>query len=171
MCCWNITVIAEQVMVADTIYVDGPSVCTLRVEETATRRSFIVSSNCIILHKQHNMALLVDKHRPRNLEALNYHPELSERLRALVRTTARYHAAAALTVHLTGTKRRFSSPSCVRTVWRRQEDAHCRDSQGALWAWCREDQNRRPRLPDHLKPQARIQHRRVRLSPRNHTLR
>lgn len=30
------------------------------------------------------MALLVDKHRPRNLEALNYHPELSERLRALV---------------------------------------------------------------------------------------
>jgi replication factor C subunit 3/5 len=31
------------------------------------------------------MALLVDKHRPRNLEALNYHPELSDRLRALVR--------------------------------------------------------------------------------------
>jgi hypothetical protein len=31
------------------------------------------------------MALLVDKHRPRNLEALSYHPELSDRLRALVR--------------------------------------------------------------------------------------
>jgi len=31
------------------------------------------------------MALLVDKHRPRNLDALSYHPELSERLRALVR--------------------------------------------------------------------------------------
>jgi replication factor C subunit 3/5 len=30
------------------------------------------------------MALLVDKHRPRNLEALSYHPELSDRLRALV---------------------------------------------------------------------------------------
>lgn len=30
------------------------------------------------------MALLVDKHRPRNLDALNYHPELSDRLRALV---------------------------------------------------------------------------------------
>ena len=30
------------------------------------------------------MALLVDKHRPRNLEALDYHPELSDRLRALV---------------------------------------------------------------------------------------
>ena len=37
----------------------------------------------------HNMALLVDKHRPRNLEALNYHPELSERLRALVRILCR----------------------------------------------------------------------------------
>lgn len=30
------------------------------------------------------MALLVDKHRPRNLEALSYHPDLSERLKALV---------------------------------------------------------------------------------------
>lgn len=34
------------------------------------------------------MALLVDKHRPRNLEALSYHPELSDRLRALVRMPA-----------------------------------------------------------------------------------
>ncbi|KAH7075896.1 P-loop containing nucleoside triphosphate hydrolase protein [Paraphoma chrysanthemicola] len=32
------------------------------------------------------MALLVDKHRPRNLEALSYHPELSERLRALAQS-------------------------------------------------------------------------------------
>lgn len=32
------------------------------------------------------MALLVDKHRPRNLEALSYHPDLSDRLRALVWT-------------------------------------------------------------------------------------
>jgi replication factor C subunit 3/5 len=30
------------------------------------------------------MALLVDKHRPRSLDALSYHHELSERLRALV---------------------------------------------------------------------------------------
>ncbi|GAB7329930.1 hypothetical protein MBLNU13_g01634t1 [Cladosporium sp. NU13] len=29
------------------------------------------------------MALLVDKHRPRSLEALSYHPELSDRLKAL----------------------------------------------------------------------------------------
>jgi hypothetical protein len=30
------------------------------------------------------MALLVDKHRPRSLNALSYHPELSDRLQALV---------------------------------------------------------------------------------------
>ena len=30
------------------------------------------------------MALLVDKHRPRFLDALSYHPELSDRLKALV---------------------------------------------------------------------------------------
>ena len=32
------------------------------------------------------MALLVDKHRPRSLEALSYHADLSERLRSLVRS-------------------------------------------------------------------------------------
>ncbi|RMZ74307.1 replication factor c subunit 5 [Pyrenophora seminiperda CCB06] len=32
------------------------------------------------------MALLVDKHRPRNLEALSYHPDLSDRLRALAQS-------------------------------------------------------------------------------------
>jgi replication factor C subunit 3/5 len=31
------------------------------------------------------MALLVDKHRPRSLDALSYHPELSDRLKALVK--------------------------------------------------------------------------------------
>lgn len=31
------------------------------------------------------MALIVDKHRPRSLDALTYHDELSERLRSLVR--------------------------------------------------------------------------------------
>lgn len=30
------------------------------------------------------MALLVDKHRPRTLDALTYHQDLSDRLRALV---------------------------------------------------------------------------------------
>jgi hypothetical protein len=31
------------------------------------------------------MALLVDKLRPRTLDALTYHPDLSDRLRSLVR--------------------------------------------------------------------------------------
>ena len=31
-----------------------------------------------------SMALLVDKHRPRSLEALSYHADLSERLKSLV---------------------------------------------------------------------------------------
>ena len=34
------------------------------------------------------MALLVDKHRPRNLEALSYHPDLSDRLKALVSSSS-----------------------------------------------------------------------------------
>lgn len=32
------------------------------------------------------MALIVDKHRPRSLDTLTYHPELTDRLRALVCT-------------------------------------------------------------------------------------
>ena len=32
------------------------------------------------------MALIVDKHRPRTLDTLTYHEELSDRLRSLVRT-------------------------------------------------------------------------------------
>jgi len=38
------------------------------------------------------MALLVDKHRPRSLEALSYHPDLSERLRSLVSRAYDGHA-------------------------------------------------------------------------------
>jgi hypothetical protein len=37
------------------------------------------------------MALLVDKLRPRNLDALSYHPELSDRLRSLVRDLLLHH--------------------------------------------------------------------------------
>jgi len=36
------------------------------------------------------MALLVDKLRPRTLDALSYHPELSDRLRSLVRDLISY---------------------------------------------------------------------------------
>jgi replication factor C subunit 3/5 len=34
------------------------------------------------------MALLVDKHRPRSLETLTYHHDLSDRLRSLVSSFA-----------------------------------------------------------------------------------
>ena len=55
------------------------------------------------------MALLVDKHRPRSLDALSYHPELSDRLKALVRlsecarTSFRIHSANG-----------FCEPGCQR---------------------------------------------------------
>jgi hypothetical protein len=52
-----------------------------------TRRVFQLHQNQrlhITPQSRFTMALLVDKHRPRNLEALSYHPELSDRLRALV---------------------------------------------------------------------------------------
>jgi hypothetical protein len=59
---------------------------TLRVART--RRTYhpptAANSRTTPQHIQ-TMALLVDKHRPRSLEALSYHPELSDRLRALVR--------------------------------------------------------------------------------------
>jgi hypothetical protein len=53
------------------------------------------------------MALLVDKHRPRNLEALSYHPELSDRLRALVRSSGFQRAITAQLIRHShaGTKR------------------------------------------------------------------
>ena len=35
------------------------------------------------------MALIVDKHRPRSLDSLTYHHELSSRLQSLVRSTHR----------------------------------------------------------------------------------
>jgi hypothetical protein len=43
------------------------------------------SLNTSIQNFELKMALLVDKLRPRTLDALSYHPELSDRLRSLVR--------------------------------------------------------------------------------------
>lgn len=45
----------------------------------------IPSSHSHIFKSWIKMALIVDKHRPRSLDALTYHPELSERLQSLVR--------------------------------------------------------------------------------------
>jgi hypothetical protein len=45
------------------------------------------------VHKLLKMALIVDKHRPRSLDTLTYHEELSDRLRSLV-------SDSALTTHI-----------------------------------------------------------------------
>lgn len=55
--------------------------------------TIVQSKKPISKHASHRhllkMALLVDKHRPRSLDALSYHPELSDRLKALVMLPAR----------------------------------------------------------------------------------
>jgi len=70
-----------------------------------------------------------------------------------------------------GAKPGFSPPPHHRPIRRRKEDENCRDLERALWARCREDQDRCPRLPDQQQPQARVQHCRLCLPPRNHPLR
>ena len=50
-------------------------------------------------YRKDKMALLVDKYRPRSLEALTYHENLSERLRSLVRPFP-WSATTLLTVNL-----------------------------------------------------------------------
>jgi hypothetical protein len=64
------------------------------------------------------MALLVDKHRPRTLVELTYHPELTQRLSALVRASA---ARRRLT--RPGLERRLPAHPALRPRRRRQEDA------------------------------------------------
>jgi hypothetical protein len=63
-----------------------------RVRETrqfTTAQSKNIDANHELHQQLSTMALLVDKHRPRSLDALSYHPELSDRLRALVKPPAR----------------------------------------------------------------------------------
>jgi hypothetical protein len=49
------------------------------------RASELFDRQLRIFTNHDNMALLVDKHRPRSLDDLTYHHDLSERLRSLVR--------------------------------------------------------------------------------------
>lgn len=69
-----------------------------------------------------------------------------------------------------GTKRRLSSSPRLRPLWCRQENTHRRHPPRALRSWCRKDQDRFPRLPNQQQSEARIQHRRLCLPPRNHTV-
>lgn len=76
-----------------------------------------------------------------------------------------------LTQHPIGTKRRLPTSPRIRSFRCRKEDANRRNTQRTIRSWCRKDQDRRARLPDHHEPQTRIQHRRFCISPRNHTFR
>jgi hypothetical protein len=68
----------------------SPSTLSLHQHARETRHFTIVPSKKPVfkhISRQQiiTMALLVDKHRPRSLDALSYHPELSDRLKALVK--------------------------------------------------------------------------------------
>lgn len=126
----------------------------------------------IVLHQYpnthyHKMALLVDKHRPKSLDQLTYHTNLSERLRSLVCYCS---PSTIKMLTLPGPKRRLPSPPSVRPLRSREENTDCCNTQGTLRTGCRENQDRRESLPDDLEPQTRIQRRRVQLPPRDHAL-
>jgi hypothetical protein len=86
------------------------------------------------------MALLVDKHRPRSLDALSYHPELSDRLRALVRSLRTQfepkRVATLTSLELLGSEWRLPTFTHLWTFWRGQEDENLGDTKSALWTWC-----------------------------------
>jgi hypothetical protein len=67
----------------DTVFL---AACTLRVfPKRVHLMSISRHHQAKILHLNiADMALLVDKHRPRSLDSLTYHHDLSERLRSLV---------------------------------------------------------------------------------------
>jgi hypothetical protein len=77
----------------------GAKLSTLRVDASGRKTKF----NDIICCKIHHlpslpqqppaMALLVDKLRPRSLDTLTYHPELSNRLSSLVRPSPPSHTS------------------------------------------------------------------------------
>ena len=86
---------AQQMCLLPTLAVIWIRAEVPRVKAPKTRlpRDTRLDTDCTLggNHNNHNtrtaMALLVDKHRPRSLDALSYHPELSDRLKALVRLT------------------------------------------------------------------------------------
>lgn len=83
------------------------------------------------------MALLVDKYRPRSLETLTYHEDLSERLRSLVSSKGCNLSYAEM--RSIGAERRLPSPSRLRPLWRREKDPHRGNTEGIVRAGCRKD--------------------------------
>jgi hypothetical protein len=86
------------------------------------------------------MALLVDKHRPRSLNALSYHPELSDRLQALVSSPEANRDFGVVMlicmIWFLGSERRLPTSTHLWTFWRGQEDEDLGDAEGAVWTWC-----------------------------------
>ena len=114
------------------------------------------------------MALLVDRLRPRTLEALTYHHELSARLKALVCLLEINHSR---TNHFSGLKPGLPSPPHLRPLGCRQENPYPRPPSLPLWPRCRKDQDRCPRLPDNVEPETGIQRRQLSLPHGNNALR
>lgn len=100
------------------------------------------------------MALLVDKYRPRSLESLSYHDDLSARLKSLVCTESTNLLVAAKfvftrlkaeTSHIflymglvEQAKSIYWSSIFVRRLIRSQ-DSHSSNVERTLWARCREN--------------------------------
>jgi hypothetical protein len=77
---------------AYSVSVHGPDINWARPDAFSSphplsknRPAFQTLPNSLDIATELKMALLVDKLRPRTLDALTYHPDLSDRLRSLVR--------------------------------------------------------------------------------------
>jgi hypothetical protein len=107
---------------------------------------------CTVKLEKYNMALLVDRLRPRSLDSLTYHPELSARLKSLVPSSPPlvYLKRTKLLIDDwdTGTKWRLSPSPRLRPLRRRQKNPHNRNPQRTVRPRSRKNQNRRSRLPD-----------------------
>lgn len=138
------------------------------------------------------MALIVDKHRPRSLDQLTYHDDLSDRLRSLVGrldsffllyTVHTQFIFILFNIHYSytintnsstriGTIRRLPPSPPLRTIRRRQKNPHRMHPQRTLRPLSRENKNRFPCLPTLiLIPKTRIQYRILSISSRNHPFR
>jgi hypothetical protein len=100
-----------------------PSCVTCTLYTSLTRLSTRASKVLLQLFNTTaiTMALLVDKHRPRSLDQLSYHKDLSERLRSLVRLLP---SPKPTKLTITGTIRRLPSSLGLWTFRRRKKDPH-----------------------------------------------
>lgn len=105
----------------------------------------------------------------------NYHtasgPWYDEALLPLPFSLATSIKCIILTFGNQGPKRRLPPSPSLRSFGRRQENPDSGDPKRTLRTRRRKDQDRRASFPNHIEPQARIQHRRFHLPPRNNPLR